>query len=70
MGLIRFENFEDTRIVCTSDDEKHWCCYIEKQDIYFGAKVGEGDDEYIKKKAGIFIKAKENFLKEFPEYIK
>lgn len=50
-------------------DENFHVCYIPKHDMYFSSLKEKGKDE-IYRKAKAMITAKENFLKEFPEYKK
>ena len=54
----------DGIVVEYTETENRYFCYIREHDMYFGSK----DMETIEKKARFMVKAKANFLKDFPQY--
>lgn len=64
MKTIKVDN---VNVVCT-EDGLFYCCYIVEHDMYFSAKIGDYD--MIERKTRAMIKSMENFLREYPEYIR
>ena len=63
MKIVTVDNIT---IECTEEGTRY-ACYIKEHDMYFSSKIEFGDPHIIRK-ARAMVKAKENFLKDFPQY--
>ena len=57
----------DSAIVEYTTEEKSYACYIREHDMYFSSAIDKGMEMIIRKTRAM-IQAKENFIKEFPQY--
>lgn len=65
---MKMETIVDGTIVEYSiEEEIYYSCYIKEHDMYFSSRVEKGMDMIINKTRAM-IKAKEKFIKEYPEY--
>lgn len=62
-------NIDDVIVEYSIEEEIYYSCYIKEHDIYFSSRVEKGMDMIIKKTRAM-IQAKENFIREYPEYNK